>query len=332
MQSRRYGHQLRHADYGFTIVELLIVVVIIAILAAITIVAYNGITQRANAAAAQSGAEQVAKKLATYAIDNNDTFPATLASLGFVNSGNLTYQYSVASGSTGYCATVLTSGASYYVGSKYSYTGSSSGTIDQLTPTSGSCPGQGSNTITNYSEDPGAEVGLDSYGPAGSGSSMTRDTSKSLSGNASVRVSMGQNAGTDLVGISLFQYSNVTTILAPNTTYTVSAWVWVPTGTVNIDLIVQGAGKSSVANPTQRTSATKNQWERIYNTFTTSSSGSIAIYAVNNAATATAGTQFWVDNIMVNTGTSPANYADGSTAGWIWNGATGLSTSTGPAV
>ena len=32
---------------GFTIVELLIVIVIIAILAAITIVAYNGLQQRA---------------------------------------------------------------------------------------------------------------------------------------------------------------------------------------------------------------------------------------------------------------------------------------------
>jgi prepilin-type N-terminal cleavage/methylation domain-containing protein len=36
-------------DEGFTIVELLIVVVVIAILAAITIVSYNGITNRANA-------------------------------------------------------------------------------------------------------------------------------------------------------------------------------------------------------------------------------------------------------------------------------------------
>jgi len=47
---------------GFTIVELLIVVVIIAILAAITIVAYNGIQGRAKASAAQSLASQVAKK------------------------------------------------------------------------------------------------------------------------------------------------------------------------------------------------------------------------------------------------------------------------------
>ncbi len=44
---------------GFTIVELLIVIVVIAILAAITIVAYNGITKNANASAAASNAQGV---------------------------------------------------------------------------------------------------------------------------------------------------------------------------------------------------------------------------------------------------------------------------------
>ena len=39
---------------GFTIVELLIVIVVIAILAAITIVAYNGIQNQAKAAAAHA--------------------------------------------------------------------------------------------------------------------------------------------------------------------------------------------------------------------------------------------------------------------------------------
>lgn len=47
---------------GFTIVELLIVVVVIAILAAITIVSYNGIQARAYTAASLSSAEEVQKK------------------------------------------------------------------------------------------------------------------------------------------------------------------------------------------------------------------------------------------------------------------------------
>jgi len=54
---------------GFTIVELLIVVVVIAILAAITIVSYNGITSRANASAAKTAAVSVQKKAELYASD-----------------------------------------------------------------------------------------------------------------------------------------------------------------------------------------------------------------------------------------------------------------------
>ena len=61
---------------GFTIVELLIVVVVIAILAAITVVAYNGIQDRAKNTQVQSDIRQVAKLIETYNADKG-TYPST---------------------------------------------------------------------------------------------------------------------------------------------------------------------------------------------------------------------------------------------------------------
>lgn len=55
---------------GFTIVELLIVIVVIAILAAISIVAYTGIQSRAHDAALQSDANAIRKVMQMYYSDN----------------------------------------------------------------------------------------------------------------------------------------------------------------------------------------------------------------------------------------------------------------------
>ena len=61
---------------GFTIVELLIVIVVIAILAAITVVAYTGIQERTRNVAIQSDISQVAKLVEAYAAENG-SYPST---------------------------------------------------------------------------------------------------------------------------------------------------------------------------------------------------------------------------------------------------------------
>ena len=60
---------------GFTIVELLIVIVVIGILAAITIVAFNGVQQRAQNTARLSSGQQAIKLVKAY-VATNGTYPS----------------------------------------------------------------------------------------------------------------------------------------------------------------------------------------------------------------------------------------------------------------
>lgn len=76
--------KLTNQERGFTIVELLIVVVVIAILAAITIVSYNGITNRANASSAKSVAATVQKKIELYNTDQG-RYPIAMSELTAAN-------------------------------------------------------------------------------------------------------------------------------------------------------------------------------------------------------------------------------------------------------
>jgi len=66
---------------GFTIVELLIVIVVIAILAAISIVAYNGIQTRAENSKTVAAVSAWAKAIQLYKVDNG-TYPVIASCLG----------------------------------------------------------------------------------------------------------------------------------------------------------------------------------------------------------------------------------------------------------
>lgn len=117
---------------GFTIVELLIVIVVIAILAAITILAYSGLQQRAHVAVIQSDTRNAAVQLESDNI-NNGTYPASAAAAnggaGLKASAGTTYQYTYTSASNSYCLTSTNSAISYFISST------------NTTPQPGACPG-----------------------------------------------------------------------------------------------------------------------------------------------------------------------------------------------
>jgi prepilin-type N-terminal cleavage/methylation domain-containing protein len=67
---------------GFTIVELLVVIVVIGILAAITIVSYSTVTARANSASAQAAASNVINKANVFFADGpTNSWPTTFTQL-----------------------------------------------------------------------------------------------------------------------------------------------------------------------------------------------------------------------------------------------------------
>lgn len=95
---------------GFTIVELLIVVVVIAILAAITIVAYNGISERTKVSSSKSAVSQASKKVMAHYAEKS-AYPADLAAVSLVSSGTTTYNYK--NYGNHFCVAAITGGVSY---------------------------------------------------------------------------------------------------------------------------------------------------------------------------------------------------------------------------
>jgi prepilin-type N-terminal cleavage/methylation domain-containing protein len=139
------------ARSGFTLVELLIVIVVIGILAAVTIVAYNGVANNARIASTKVDLENANKQLQSYkaGATANDSFPTSIdcsaspaansiclkpsngATLTFVGSGNVyclketygTIVYSVSSDNTAPSSTVCIAGSvTTFAGSTQGYT------------------------------------------------------------------------------------------------------------------------------------------------------------------------------------------------------------------
>ena len=98
---------------GFTIVELLIVIVVIAILAAITIVSYNGISQQARESAVKSALSSAAKQLGVY-FTQDGYYPADAIDAGVTDPSASTSQ-AYAANDESFCLTYGVNGTFFSV-------------------------------------------------------------------------------------------------------------------------------------------------------------------------------------------------------------------------
>jgi prepilin-type N-terminal cleavage/methylation domain-containing protein len=143
---------------GFTIVELLIVIVVMGILAAIIIVAYNGVTQKARISVLKNDLSTASTQLEQYrTTGSSDQYPLDLNAAGLKASAGTSYQYSYGSSDNSYCLTGSNGGNDYYI--------SSIG--KQIT--AGTCPGHnssGSGLPAGYEPAPlasGSSQNVDGY-------------------------------------------------------------------------------------------------------------------------------------------------------------------------
>lgn len=288
---------------GFTIVELLIVIVVIAILAAITIVAFNGVQQQAIAASVSSGVGQAQRQLALYKVDN-DAYP-TSGSLSAAVTKNDTVAFQYTSNGTTYCLTGTQKNIAFRVSD-------TSGN-----PAEGVCAGHtqtGAPQITNVLTNPGVEAGQNGWiftrgtisvseEQAHSGSKSLKMFSPAVNNDVYVETLMDLPAGTWTVSAHVYLTSAAPSYISRD------AFCCTPGGPTTV--------------PYDRTKL--NQWQRVSATYvyTAPTQLRLRLSAIENSV-------MYVDSVMVTAGNTVYPYADGNSAFWKWDGASGNSQSSGP--
>ena len=312
----------KKGQLGFTIVELLIVIVIIGILAAITIVAFNGVQDKAKIAAAQAAATQANKKILAFTFDNADSYPVAagvsgidnLASIGIVNNGDTTYQYSSNNTTSPrtFCLTATKANKSTYVSNAVT------------SPTTGACPGHGSGgvaPITNLLANTSVETDLSNIQNIGNvGDRVLARTAlpDAYNGGYVFRLTAGPSG-------AIGGYGSLSSSL-PVGSYTGSLWLRSNTSlTVNPYF----EGSSVRVNGTSLGAAlTPGVWKQISRTFDITTAGTVKVGFLAGS-TILQDQYVEIDGFMLTTGSTVYAFANGNSSNWVWNGTADNSSSTG---
>lgn len=314
---------MRKSTSGFTIVELLIVIVVIAILATISVVAYNGIQKRANDAAATSKARQAVDSILAYEVAEG-SYPSTLQEAG-VPEADMQYSVNNTASPATFCVTATSNTSSYFVSNT------------QTVPATGGCPGHGTGgiaAITNVAPNPSAEVNLGWISNSSASYPRSISTSVKRSGAQSIE---SHNLSDSTLMMSLYSAGSLNGSGFPvqsSTTYMVSMYFRsdVPHQARIYCAFRLSDGTYSTTTYGSYTQGTSGQWSRASHSCPSPANATmlrlgIHIYALT---TQPAGTPAYADDLMVTEGSATYEYADGSTGSWIWNGTPHNSTSTGP--
>jgi len=296
---------------GFTIVELLIVVVVIAILAAITIVAYNGIQNRAKESAAQAAASQVGKKVAQYAVLNAESYPADKAAFisyaGMAESSDTTYDYFTSTNQKNFCLTANKQSVSY------SFSSLSSGTVK------GKC-------IENLAANPSV-IGSSMvyFGAAGSTQAPSTKTiaiDRPHSGTSSLKAAITGTGQASIMAKPLAQFR-----LNVGESLSWSFWVY-STKAGSIANIIEGYRVSDAAYTGSNigTTIAANTWTKFSRTWSPTvdmNVSQIGFYGLSVVS----GDVVWFDDATIQRGDTLYQYGDGDSDAGFWTGAAGASSS-----
>lgn len=285
---------------GFTIVELLIVVVVIAILAAITIVAYSGVKNRASSASVLADINSSTKVLMNEATINSGTYPAVnpVASSGSNTSVYKTYMVDGSSTINAFCLAVTNTAANttYYT------------TNTNSTPTQGACP-----VVTNLATNPSFEsssAGVNWYkGPSGAASFGVTTNATAYQGTKITYITWS-TAPTGSGGV---YYGTSAEAVTAGQTYMYSGYVR-PSKAINMaaSTIWLNSASNSIGSPDvgQTVLVPANVWTRLSVKAVAPASSvaaRISLYATDSPSWA-AGDQLQADGIMLTQGSTLYNY------------------------